>query len=250
MASSRLRRLSAMASSIPSAVSGCAASAMSPASLSTSATRSWRPATSASFSRPCTSSRSAMSRLRARSWSIGPSFLVGRLGVHVIVFVAVGRAAHHPQHSEPAGAEESDDQRGGEEQKTMFSQDRPGTHPGTGRCGGSTATASLSNWSEHRRRRSRWHPIATPRMTPSQAAPTYSGPKQAAPTYSGPKQAAPTNSGPKQAAPTNSGPKQAAPTNSGPKQAAPTYSGPKQAAPTNSGPKQAAPTYSGPSRAE
>src|SRR5208283_5710843 len=88
-----------------------------PASLSTSATRSWRPAVSASFSRPCTSSRSAMSRLRARSWSIGPSSLAGRLGVHVIVSVTVGRAAHHAQHSEPAGADESDDQGGGEDRR-------------------------------------------------------------------------------------------------------------------------------------
>jgi hypothetical protein len=39
---------------------------------------------------------------------------VGRVGVHVIVFVAVGRTAHHAQHSDPAGAGEPGDQGGGE----------------------------------------------------------------------------------------------------------------------------------------
>jgi len=34
----------------------------------------------------------------------------------VVVFVAIGRAAHHPQHSDPAGADESRDQGGGEDQ--------------------------------------------------------------------------------------------------------------------------------------
>src|SRR6201986_596244 len=77
MGSSRLRRLSAMASSCPSSVSANAASASSSASLSTSACRSSWPAAVASLSKPCTSSRSAMSKLRARSWSIGPSSLIG-----------------------------------------------------------------------------------------------------------------------------------------------------------------------------
>src|SRR5215470_916255 len=103
MASSRLRRLSAMASSSPSSVSASAASAWSSASLSTSAWRSPWPAASVSFSRFCTSSRSVVSRLRARSWSIGPSSLNryvtrGRRRDHVR-----GRrpSRHHAQHSEP-----------------------------------------------------------------------------------------------------------------------------------------------------
>jgi len=40
----------------------------------------------------------------------------------VIVFVAIGRAARHAQHSEPAGAEESRDQDGGEDQDILLSK--------------------------------------------------------------------------------------------------------------------------------
>ena len=37
--------------------------------------------------------------------------------MRVRVVLAVGRAAHHPQHSDPAGTDESDDQGGGQDQE-------------------------------------------------------------------------------------------------------------------------------------
>jgi hypothetical protein len=46
-----------------------------------------------------------------------------RAGVHVLV--VVGRAAHHPQHSDPAGTDESNDQGGGQDQEDEL-DDVPG----------------------------------------------------------------------------------------------------------------------------
>src|ERR1039457_2562057 len=120
MAGSRVRRLSAMASSMPWAVSGWAESLMSPAAPPSTDSRSSCPAASASLSKPCTSSRSVRSKARARSWSIrlsSWSVAVRWVAVHVAVSPGAGRAAHHPQHSPPAGADESHDQGAREHQE-------------------------------------------------------------------------------------------------------------------------------------
>src|ERR1035441_1811386 len=130
MAGSRVRRLSAMASSMPWEVSGWAESLMSPASPSSTDSRSSCPAASASLSKPCTSSRSVRSKARARSWSIRlsswsvavrsvavRSVAVRWVAVHGALFPGAGRAAHHPQHSYPAGADESHDQGAREHQE-------------------------------------------------------------------------------------------------------------------------------------